>query len=125
MLYDAKEKEVPLEKEINHLKNIIEVHQLRYDEEDDYTVSFNMSGNIQGKMIAPLIFSPFIENAFKHGIEISKPSFIKINIQAEEKQFLPSMSYKFIKSAKQGKKWQLCGGIMPHPTGASWKTNPL
>ncbi len=84
MLYDAKAEKVALEKEILHLKNIIEVNQLRYGEEDDYTVSLNVSGNIKSKSIAPLIFAPFVENAFKHGIEFNKPSFIKIEIEAND-----------------------------------------
>jgi len=31
-------------------------------------LSFQYSGDIAGKMIAPLLLLPFIENAFKHGI---------------------------------------------------------
>ena len=88
MLYDAKADEVPMEKEIAHVKNIIEVHQLRYSDDDDYTVSFNVTGDLIDKKIAPLIFAPFVENAFKHGIELNKPSFIKINIEAKENQLL-------------------------------------
>ena len=84
MLYDAKADYVPLEKEIAHIKSTIEVHQLRYDENDDYTISFNVDRKLKNKKVAPLIFAPFVENAFKHGIEIGKPSFIKINLSATE-----------------------------------------
>ncbi|HFA48625.1 MAG TPA: hypothetical protein ENJ95_06340 [Bacteroidetes bacterium] len=83
MLYDAKADYVPLEKEIAHLKSIIEVQQLRYSEDDDYTVALNIGDIKNGIKIAPLLLAPFVENAFKHGIDLHKDSFIKIDISVE------------------------------------------
>ena len=88
VLYDAKADFVSLEKEIAHLKNLIEVHQLRYDGEEDFTLSFNITGDVSNKKIAPLIFALFIENAFKHGIEFNQFSFIKIDIEVESEYIL-------------------------------------
>ena len=84
VLYDAKVDFIPFEKEIEHLHNMIEVHQLRYDKEDNYSFAYNVEGNLSNINIAPLIFSPFIENAFKYGIELNEASFIKINIQVKD-----------------------------------------
>jgi LytS/YehU family sensor histidine kinase len=73
MLYDCKSDEVLLEKEIAVLKDYIDLEKERYGNRLD--VSLNFEGDIRGKKIAPLIFLPFIENAFKHGTsgQLDKP----------------------------------------------------
>lgn len=64
MLYECREKFVPLVKEIEHLKNFTQLSQLQIEERG--VVNFN-TRNIQSTyQIAPLILTVFIENAFKH-----------------------------------------------------------
>ncbi|MEP6611324.1 MAG: histidine kinase [Mucilaginibacter sp.] len=66
MLYDANANKVLLRDEIKHLENYIGIEQMRFA--DRLELSFQYSGDIEGKMIAPLLLLPFVENAFKHGI---------------------------------------------------------
>jgi LytS/YehU family sensor histidine kinase len=79
ILYDGGEKVVSLTKEIQYLQNYLELEKIRYGKRLD--VSFNVEGDPSGKEIAPMIFLPFIENSFKHGVN-SKigDTFIRINI---------------------------------------------
>lgn len=65
VLYECKAPEVPLDKEIRLLKDYIALEQERYGSRLE--VSMNFSGDIDGKMVAPMLFQPFVENAFKHG----------------------------------------------------------
>jgi len=65
MLYDATTERVLLEKEITYLKSFIELQQLRLKHKD--FVKFEITGDPSGKLIAPMLLIPFIENAFKHG----------------------------------------------------------
>lgn len=65
MLYDCKSEEVRLEKEIEMIKNYIDLEKDRYGNKVE--VSWSVEGEIKDKLIAPLLFLPFIENAFKHG----------------------------------------------------------
>jgi len=67
MLYDASANTVLLKNEITYLENYIGIEQMRYS--DRLELSFQYSGDIGGKSISPLLLLPFIENAFKHGIE--------------------------------------------------------
>ncbi|MCW3120333.1 MAG: Histidine kinase [Chitinophagaceae bacterium] len=67
MLYDSNHNQVGLSEEIKHLENYINIEQMRFADRLD--VSFKYSGEIDGKTIAPLLLLPFVENAFKHGIE--------------------------------------------------------
>lgn len=78
MLYDASANKVLLNDEIKHLENYIGIEQMRFA--DRLELSFQYSGSISGKMIAPLLLLPFIENAFKHGIG-DNSGWITINLK--------------------------------------------
>jgi len=65
MLYDARKDSLCLSKEIEHLKSYLELEKIRYGER--INISFNVSGPVECKEIAPLMMLPFVENAFKHG----------------------------------------------------------
>jgi LytS/YehU family sensor histidine kinase len=69
---------VSLEKEIEYIKNYISLQQLRMDENASF--SFIITGSPLGKNISPLLLIPFIENAFKYGINPEEKSVITINI---------------------------------------------
>lgn len=64
MLYDCKTDEVRLEKEIEIMKNYIDLEKERYG--TGIEVSWSVEGEVKDKLIAPLLFLPFLENAFKH-----------------------------------------------------------
>ena len=73
MLYDCKADEVLLEKELEVMKDYIELEKARYG--DNIEISLNLEGDIKDKYIAPLLILPFLENAFKHGTsdQLEKP----------------------------------------------------
>ena len=75
---EANHESVSLEKELNYISNYIELQKLRL--EDTVKVEFNLKGNTLGKQIAPLILIPFVENAFKHGVNPEENSRIEITI---------------------------------------------
>ncbi len=66
---------VPLANEVEYLNNYIDLQRLRLKDPD--FVQFNVTGNVQQGMIAPMILIPFVENAFKHGIKnVSSPGIM-------------------------------------------------
>ena len=73
MLYDCKAEEVRLEKEVEIMKNYIDLEKERYG--DKIEISWNAEGDIRDNFISPLLMLPFLENAFKHGAseQIEKP----------------------------------------------------
>lgn len=83
MLYDSNETRVPLEREIDYLRNYLSFVQLKDSRGMD--VSFNANVTKANLTIAPLLFIPFVENAFKHGqIEDLKNGFIHITLKATQ-----------------------------------------
>jgi LytS/YehU family sensor histidine kinase len=66
ILYEADQSRVPLTKEVSFLSNYIEVERIRHRHN---TIQFDVQGINDVPMIEPLLLLPFIENAFKHGLE--------------------------------------------------------
>src|SRR5689334_18362648 len=79
MLYDCRAEEVRLEKEVEIMKNYIDLERERYGDKID--ISWNVEGEIRDNFITPLLMLPFLENAFKHGAseQIEKP-WMGVNI---------------------------------------------
>lgn len=106
MLYEANGEKVALEKEVNYVQNLIELHKLRF--KDDQFVKLEIIGELGTKQIPPMIFLPFIENAFKHGKQNVKDA-IQIHLKVEESQMIFNCR-NFIKSKSDTEKTQL-GGV--------------
>jgi two-component system LytT family sensor kinase len=82
VLNEAKNDLVPLEKEIEFTTHYIELQKIRIT--DKTTVDFIVEGDAFGKQISPLLFLPFIENAFKYGVSTRAYSPILILLKIEE-----------------------------------------
>lgn len=79
MLYECNERRVPLSKEVNYLKNYLELEKLRQGK--NIKTNLIVQGEIGSQMIAPLMFIPFVENSFKHGISNSiSEGYVNIEI---------------------------------------------
>lgn len=68
MLNECTIDEVPLAGEVDFLKNYISLEQMRTHDRE-VNVDFVTDGDLNGKMIAPLLLINFVENAFKHGVK--------------------------------------------------------
>ena len=77
---------VPLSNEIEFIKNYIELQQMRLT--DKVTVEFNADGLVDELQITPLLFIPFVENAFKYGVSTKEASSIYIKIHASTNTIL-------------------------------------
>lgn len=82
MLYECNEKQVPLRKEVNYLRNYLDLERLR--QSDGIDIHFEVRGQVSEQMIAPLLFIPFLENSFKHGLNNQiMQGFVRIKMQVE------------------------------------------
>lgn len=80
LLYDNNDKFVLLTKEIEFIKNYIELMRIRLSKNITLTTNIEVSGS-SSTLIAPLIYISLIENAFKHGVSGNKNSFIDIQLK--------------------------------------------
>jgi len=74
-LEDCQGNDVALQQEIDFINSYIELQKLRLT--NNNAVCFTTTGNISSARIAPFVFIPFIENAFKYGTSTHRPSSIK------------------------------------------------
>lgn len=77
-LYEANGNKIPVEKEIDFLKDYVHLQQLRKDE--NYRVVLNTSPAVTGFMIEPLLLVSFVENAFKHISHKNNNNYVKMNL---------------------------------------------
>lgn len=88
MRYSMKENQkdmVLVEEEMQYIKNYIELQKVRLDESIklDYNIDEQLDNDLK---IAPMLLIPFIENAFKHGVNTEQESHIKIDISIEKEE---------------------------------------
>ena len=78
-LEESQNDEVPLDDELEFIRSYIDLQKMRLT--DMVSIRSTTEGVTDGVIIAPLLFIPFIENAFKYGISTHHPSAIQIHIQ--------------------------------------------
>lgn len=105
MLYEANGEKVLLDKEIDYISNFIDLQKLRYKERD--FVQFKIKGETANLFIPPMIFLPFIENAFKHGT-ISVSNAIEISLDIRENTIIFSCKNQ-IRELNETEKQQVGG----------------
>jgi len=86
-LYECNGEKIPIEKEVNYLKDYIGLQKLR--KEENFFVDFKTSGAVNGFLIEPLLLIPFVENSFKHISHFSngKPNSVNIELSRENGYF--------------------------------------
>jgi two-component system, LytTR family, sensor kinase len=87
IIYESKENYIPLEKELEFVNNFIALQKIRTS--DKTKIKYEIIGTIPSAKIAPLLFEPFIDNAFKHGLPGTDNSdFINITFNFENRESL-------------------------------------
>ena len=81
MLYETSANKVLLDKEIKYINNYLNLQRVRYSPN---FIDFEVTGDTSGILVPPLLFMPFIENAFKYGDGFSKSTGVLINISISE-----------------------------------------
>jgi two-component system, LytTR family, sensor kinase len=65
LIYECNEDKIPLDKEIEFIRNYIEIEKIRHSAD----IRFTVEGVTSGIMIEPYLFISFIENGFKHAMD--------------------------------------------------------
>ena len=86
LLYYNDQPTVALKDEVDFLKNYISLMKIRLPESVEVDANFQVVNPQQ--QVAPMIFISLIENAFKHGVSPTEPSFIHIRVEATEDEIV-------------------------------------
>jgi len=93
VLYESSQNFVTLQKEEDFVKNYVELMRIRLSEQVE--VKTEITAEQPDVLIAPLLFISLIENAFKHGISPSSPSFVHISITEKQSRVVCQISNSF------------------------------
>jgi LytS/YehU family sensor histidine kinase len=77
-MYETNKKTVPINGEVEFMRNYIALMKLRCNEKTEVKTTFEIQQDVE---IAPLLFISLIENAFKHGVSSSRSSMIDIHLE--------------------------------------------
>lgn len=93
--YDTVKNSVPLTKEIEFLENYIHLEGLRFPKQTQIILNKEIPEDCKYE-ISPMLFLPFIENAFKHGdLHTNKSALLEVNIWIEQDTLLFSCNNTF------------------------------
>ncbi len=117
MLYECNERRVPLQKEVNYIENYLALEGLRQAGQAD--IQFTVEGQVIDQTIAPLIFIPFLENSFKHGLNHQiNEGYVYVNMKVLDNKLLlrilnskPPVTPHSSIIALNGSKEKISGGI--------------
>lgn len=87
IIYESRENYISVEKEIDFVDNFIALQKIRVS--DNTKINYSKNGDILTGKIAPLLFEPFIDNAFKHGLPGTENSdYITISFEFTENEWV-------------------------------------
>ena len=84
LLYATDKRKQKLKKEIECIQNYIDLERIRFD--NSLEVKVEISGDLENKVIAPMLLMPLIENSFKHGASQNigqMKIFLDINVEGD------------------------------------------
>jgi len=81
VLHESNHNRISLEKEVEYLKNYVELQSLRFG--DDLNLVMDIAGQTEGFDIEPMLLIPFVENAFKHGVGGGDRSYLQIQLRLD------------------------------------------
>ena len=100
VLYECEQPTVPLNKEIDYIKNYIKLFAVKSSKKYPITTSFDIEN--RNTPIAPMLLIPFVENAFKHStIEKIEGAFIHILVKEKDNEIYFEVENSTSNSAKQ------------------------
>lgn len=82
MLYEGGKPLVSLDSEVTFLRDYVELMRLRFT--DAVSVTLDAPETVGDVMLPPLLFVNLVENAFKHGVSYSKPSFVDVRLSLSD-----------------------------------------
>ncbi|MEO6306039.1 MAG: histidine kinase [Bacteroidia bacterium] len=86
MLYETKAEKIAFEKELEYIQKYIDLQKIRTSSSD--YVNYSLKGDPKNLTIAPMLFIPFIENAFKHSETKKNGNAVNISFGIEKDKII-------------------------------------
>lgn len=99
MLYESPSEKIVLSQEVEYIQKYIELQKIRTSNKN--YVTFEVEGDTEHILIAPMLFIPFIENAFKHSVNKKIDNAIEVKLMVDENAIIFQCSNAYDASALQ------------------------
>ena len=96
--YEAEHELMVLSKEIKFIEDYIYLHRKRF--EDTLFLDYSVQGVVGDQIVPSLVFIPFVENIFKHGVINQKDNPAKISIKISDSEIIVQTENKISSSEK-------------------------
>ncbi|MEB2775118.1 histidine kinase [Algoriphagus sp. D3-2-R+10] len=100
LLYQTQKTLVPLQDEMDHLKDYLALEKMRHGSKLKVTSTFPKETS--NHMIAPMLFLPLVENSFKHGKSQVNDAFVKLRIVTQGDKVMFFLKNSFDDSLTKG-----------------------
>ncbi len=109
-LGEGQDEKIALEREIEHIENYIQLQKERWKKK--VQVSFSLEGTYDGVEVVPLLFIPFVENAFKYASRLrGNGHFINICFSCENGKLTFSCANPYSRNRASGLEDKYKSGI--------------
>ncbi|RPG28487.1 MAG: histidine kinase [Muricauda sp. TMED12] len=101
---------VPIKNEIDHMKDYVSLQSVRMADKLEAVMTFDIEDH--GKVIAPLLMMPFVENAFKYSSSLRGKGhkiIIKVSLKQGQFNFYCSNPFGDLNTAGMDHQWQNSG----------------
>ncbi len=82
VLYEGDRTMAPLQKELDFIGHYVDLMRIRYT--DKVRISVSQPSHVPDVQVPLLLFTTFVENAFKHGVSYRQESFIEVGFCVDE-----------------------------------------
>ncbi len=106
-LYEGNNTMAPLQKELEFIRHYVELMRIRYT--DKVRISMSLPPQAGDIMVPSLLFTTFVENAFKHGVSYKTSSFIEVSVRVEETE--KTVEFLCANSKAPSAAADHCGGV--------------
>ena len=89
-LYECNNETISMEKELEYISNYIDLQRLR--KENNVDISYSYDEAVKAFRVAPLLFIPFVENAFKHLSNFkNETNIVRVKVKKENEKIVCSV----------------------------------
>jgi len=89
ILASTRQREISLSEEIETMELYVNIENIRFSNEIDFSLIIDNSANLDTVKIPPLILQPFLENAIWHGLSSKKGSKkLSLNVKMDKEKYM-------------------------------------
>jgi len=84
VMEESRQKTTDIQRELRFIDDYVELQRVRIPDQANIRIDTDIQWDEKPAQIVPLLLNPLIENAFKYGISIQQPCFVRIRLRVQD-----------------------------------------